>query len=154
MMMRLPYQSTSWQRARRTGQAKDAHLHPSFSQDLPNTSCTSDCVGRVHWHPWRPARHLQTIRRFLYPHHSATIATPSCCGSSTRWGKRQPLTSNSGNGQRDSNMTAMAMDSTRATQWQYNGRRSGAATAGSAAAASAASAASAAQGWRRQRGGS
>jgi hypothetical protein len=48
---------------------------------------------------------------FLYHRHSATIATPSCCKSSARWGKRQQSTIN--------NQPAMvAMDSMTATRWQ------------------------------------
>ncbi len=84
------------------------------------------------------------FNNFLYLCHSAT---PSCRGSSARWGKRQQSTSDGGDGQHDSNGTAIAMDGVTAMRRQCNGSSSGVATAGSKAAASAA------RGWRRQRGG-
>ncbi len=75
---------------------------------------------------------------FLYRRHPVTIATPSRCGTSTRWDYRQQSTSNSDNGQRNGNTTAMAMNIAMATQRQFDGRSSGAATAGSVETASAA----------------
>ena len=81
---------------------------------------------------------------FSYRCHSTTIATPSCCGSSARWGKRQQSTSNSGNGRRNGNMTAKTMDGATTTRQQCNGHSSGTAMAGSVAAAWAA------QEWWRQ----
>ena len=93
--------------------------HPSLSQDPPNMRCTSDCVGGVHWCPWKPACHHQRIQQFFLSlslrNRSHPLLSWEQC---TQMGKIQQSTSNSGNGRRDSNGTAMAMDSVTATQQQ------------------------------------
>ena len=58
----------------------------------------------------------QLRRAARWQGHSTTIATPSRCGSSVRWGKRQQSTSDGGYGQRDGNTTAQAMDGATATR--------------------------------------
>jgi len=58
----------------------------------------------------------QLRRAARWQGHSTTIATPSRCGSSVRWGKRQQSTSDGGYGQRNGNTTAQAMDGATATR--------------------------------------
>ena len=112
--------------------------HPSLSQDPPDTPHTSDCVGGVHWHPWRPAGHHQNIRQFFLSLSLCNCSHPlSSWEQRAPWGKIQQSTSNGGDGWRDGNATATAMDGATAMRRQHDGDNNVTATTGGGSAAAA-----------------
>ncbi len=86
--------------------------HPSLSQDPPDTPCTSDRVGS-----WPPPENLTifliVIRDRSHPLSSWEQRAP--------WGKIQQSTSNGGNGRRDGDVTATAMDGATAMRRRRDG---------------------------------
>ena len=89
----------------------------------------SDRVGGVHWRPWRPARDHRRIRRFFLSSSLRNRSHPlSSWEQRAPWGKIQQSTSDGGDGRRDGDATATAMDGATAMRRRRDGDNDATAT--------------------------
>ncbi len=94
-----------------------------------DTPRISDCGGRVHWRPWRPARDHRRIRQFFLSSSLHDRSHPlSSWEQCAPWGKIQQSTSDGGDGRCNGNATATAMDGATAMHRRRDGNYNATAT--------------------------